>query len=125
MSDGDEPREILEPEVLPPVGRSGPAPGGAPPPTWKRAQRAFGPILAGAFLDLIDLTTMGPAGFFIGAVVGYWMGSSFELPLRTKLLLALGAGYYCMMPGTRALPLATLVGAYVRFREKSPPRRSS
>jgi hypothetical protein len=110
------PKEILEPEVLPPQG-VGEDPRRPSPGTAKRAQRAFGPILAGVFLDFMDLATLGPLGFLMGAGAGFWLGSVFDLPLSRRVLIALASGWYCMMPGTRLVPLATLLGAYIRFRE--------
>jgi hypothetical protein len=88
---------------------------------WRQLNRAFGPILAGLVIDSVDLFTFGPLKRFIGlpagALAGYWMGSIFRLPLRQRLLCALAAGVYCMIPGLEFIPLATLIGAYVRFRE--------
>lgn len=115
-------REVLEPEVLPPEHKQR-GRGNAGADTMRRAQRAFGPILAGAFLDFIDLATMGTPGLLIGAAAGYYIATVYELPLRTRLLLAIAAGYYCMLPFTRFLPLATLMGAYVRFRKAGSPRQ--
>lgn len=88
---------------------------------WRRLNRAFGPILAGLVIDSVDLVTFGPLkrliGLPAGALAGYWMGSIFRLPQRQRLLCALAAGIYCMIPGLEFIPLATLIGAYVRFRE--------
>jgi len=109
-------REVLEPEVLPPEDHD---PRPKPPTTLERFLKSFGPILAGVFLDLVDLATMGPAGFVIGAAVGFWLASIFKLPFKQAILLAVAAGWYCMLPFTRYLPLATLVGAYIRFRQGS------
>ncbi|HNR93062.1 MAG TPA: hypothetical protein PKK36_00465 [Kiritimatiellia bacterium] len=83
----------------------------------RRAERAFGPVLAGVLLDCVDFATMGPFAFIIGIIVGFWIFSIYRLPLQHRIIGALLAGAYCMMPFTRFLPLATLVGAWVRFRE--------
>lgn len=91
---------------------------------WRRMNRSFGPILAGLVIDSVDLFTFGPTKRFMGlpagALAGYWMGSIFRLPLRQRLLCALAAGIYCAIPGLEFIPLATIVGAYVRFREAGP-----
>jgi len=83
----------------------------------RRMERAFGPVLAGVILDCVDFATMGPFAFIIGIIVGFWIFSIYRLPLQHRIIGALLAGAYCMMPFTRFLPLATLVGAWVRFRE--------
>ena len=96
-----------------------------PPPTQaQRLNRAFGPVVAGLVIDLVDLATFGPIGLFlglpIGAFAGYWMGRALGLERKPSLLCALAAGIYCTIPGTEMLPLATLVGAFARYRESSP-----
>ena len=98
-----------------------------PPPAdqVRRLNRAFGPVVAGLIIDLVDLSTFGPLGFFlglpIGAFAGYWMGRAIGLERKPSLLCALLAGIYCTIPGTEMIPLATLVGAFARYRE-SPPQ---
>lgn len=106
----DTASEPLEPEVLPPEGKE-------PPPRTNRkhAERAFGPIVAGLILDLADFSTLGPLGFVLGAGIGWWLAGIFELPSQHRLLIALGAGAYCMIPMTGLIPVATLIGAGIRF----------
>jgi hypothetical protein len=118
---GDAPkkeREVLIPEVLPP--ERGPFGSGPRPSESKtrRAQRAFGPIVAGAILDAVDFMTMGPAGLILGFIAGFWIGSIFDLPLRQRLLLAILSAWYGLLPIPRFIPIATLIGAYVQFRGK-------
>lgn len=90
-------------------------------PVGRRLNRAFGPIVAGMIIDLVDFATFGPIGFLLGLPVGgfagYWMGRCLGLSRRTSFYCALAAGVYCTVPGTELIPLATMVGAYVRFRE--------
>jgi hypothetical protein len=95
-----------------------------PPPAaavGRRLNRAFGPIVAGMFIDLLDLATFGPIGYVlglpVGGLAGYWMGRCLGLSRTASLTCALAAGIYCTIPFTGILPLGTLVGAYVRFRE--------
>ena len=86
-----------------------------------RLNRAFGPILAGVIIDFVDFATYGPIGYIlglpVGGVAGYWMGRCLGLSRLNSFYCALAAGVYCTIPGTELIPLATLVGAYVRFRE--------
>ena len=101
-------------------------PASPPPPSQaQRLNRAFGPIVAGMIIDLVDLATFGPIGLVlglpIGAFAGYWMGRAIGLAWKPSLLCALAAGIYCTIPGTEMIPLATLVGAFARYRETSPP----
>ncbi|HPF99728.1 MAG TPA: hypothetical protein PLE77_06645 [Kiritimatiellia bacterium] len=97
------------------------------PPIAARLNRAFGPILAGVIIDVVDLATFGPIGLVlglpIGGLAGYWMGTCLGLDRKACVLCALAAGIYCMIPFTEVLPLATLVGAYARFRETANEKR--
>jgi len=94
---------------------------GTPPSVGRRLNRAFGPIVAGMILDLLDLATFGPLGYVLGlplgGLMGYWLGRCLGLSRKSSVLCAFAAGVYCTFPFTGVLPLATLVGAYVRFRE--------
>jgi len=119
----DQEKEVLEPEVLPPER----GPYGAGPRSGnqrRRAQHPFGPMLAGFLLDLIDLGTLGPSGLILGGLAGYWIASMYDLPFRQRMGLALAVGFYAAIPGTNFLPLATLVGAFVRFGGSSRRPRS-
>lgn len=96
----------------------------------KRLNRAFGPVIAGLIIDLVDLSTFGPMGFYFGLPLGggcgYWMGRTLGLSQKHSLYCALAAGIYCMIPVSEFLPLATLVGAFARYRdsgnrENTPP----
>jgi hypothetical protein len=93
--------------------------------SWRRLHRAFGPILAGMLIDSVDALTFGPLkrfmGFPAGALAGYWMASIFKLPQRQRLVCALAAGIYCVIPGLEFVPVATLIGAWIRFREAGDP----
>jgi hypothetical protein len=103
-----------------------PAP--AMPTTVRRLNRAFGPIVAGMIIDLVDFATFGPFGLFlglpIGGLAGYWMGKALGLSTTKARWCALAAGIYCTIPGTQFIPLAMLVGAYVRFTESGKKERS-
>lgn len=93
-----------------------------------RLNRAFGPVVAGLIIDLVDLATFGPLGLVlglpIGAFAGYWMGRALGLAPKPSLLCALAAGIYCTLPGTEMLPIATVVGACARYYESAPKPNS-
>lgn len=107
--------EVLIPEVLPPepgMGESRRTSSRA-----RRAERAFGPIVAGAIIDAIDFVTWGFTGLVLGGIAAFWICSIYRLPWWQRVLWALAAAYYCAVPFTRFIPLGMLIGAYVQFRE--------
>lgn len=116
-------RDITAPSVN--AGESASQPGKARE-FGRRMNRAFGPIAAGMIIDLVDLATFGQIGLFmglpVGGLAGYWMGTALGLGRKAALWCALAAGIYCMLPLTEVLPLATLVGAWVRFRDSGKKR---
>jgi hypothetical protein len=89
-----------------------------------RLNRALSPVVAGMIIDGVDLATFGPIGLVlglpIGGLAGYWLGKSLGLDKQKCLFCALAAGVYCAIPFTAPLPLATLVGAYARYRQTGP-----
>ncbi len=93
----------------------------------RRANRAFGPVLAGLIIDLVDLASFGPLGMLlglpVGALLGYWLASALGATRRSAFLCALAAGIYCSLPFTTFLPLATLVGAWIRFQQSGRPKK--
>ncbi len=102
-------------EVLPPEGKE------ARSRRRPAAERAFGPVLAGLLIDLVDLATFGPMGLFLGFILGggvaWYLCGLYGLPLRQKLMWTIAAGVYCTIPFTEFIPVGTLVGAFIRYRE--------
>ena len=90
---------------------------------WERLRLAFGPILGGIIIDFTDLATFGPfgiyAGMIIGGGVGYWVASLYRLSKNQRIMIALLSGVYCAMPGTEFIPVATIIGAGIRFLSPS------
>lgn len=114
-----EPSEVQEVEVerLP---RPGEAPGEDPRPRLglDELQRAFGPVVAGLLVDLVDAATFTPLlGLALGVPIGYYLARQLGLAAGPSWKLALVVGLYCGVPGTLALPLGTLVGLWVKARE--------
>ena len=98
-----------------------------PADTLRRLNRAFGPVVAGMILDVVDLATFGPIGFFLGIPVGlaagYWLGSCLGLERKHCLWVAMASAIYCTTPGTEFIPLGTLVGACARYWESGRQER--
>lgn len=90
-------------------------------PLASRLNRAFGPVAAGILLDLLDLATFGPIGLLVGlpvgAAAGWWMACALGVEPKNRKWIALAAAVYCTIPFTEMIPLATLTGAYVRFKQ--------
>lgn len=98
-------------ETIPPVGEL--------EGFFNRLGFAFGPLVAGMILDVLDFATFGPIGLVAGAVVGGyagWILARFEHvdpPLRTAI--AICAAAYMMIPFTEVVPAATILVLLARF----------
>ncbi|PCJ52889.1 MAG: hypothetical protein COA70_10815 [Planctomycetota bacterium] len=92
--------------------------------TFKKLYRALGPIAGGILLDVLDLATFGPFGFYvgwlIGLTVGWWMAGIYGFETLGKTVFACMAAIYLTMPFTELLPLATMISAFARFRGANP-----
>lgn len=119
--DQDKAGPIDPDEVIPPQ-QPGRQPENSIP---RRLEHAFGPVIAGLIIDLVDLATFGPVGLLTGMVIGgamaYWICSIYGIPARQRWIWVLLAGVYCTIPATTFIPLATLAGAFMRYR--TPPVR--
>jgi hypothetical protein len=110
MSDDGKEPEVLEPEVLPPEpGNSKKGPENRS--TWINDRiKAIGIGLA---LDALDLITLGPSGligFLIGFIVTFYLLGLMKIDLQRRILYSVGAGIYCLIPGTERIPLGTILG---------------
>lgn len=88
---------------------------------WRRIKKAVWPVIPPLVLDAVDFFCFGPIGVYFGLIigcpVGYWVCSCYRMPLWKRLIGAVLAGLYCMLPFTGWLPAATLVAFYARFWE--------
>ena len=113
----DQKVEIDEPEVLPPEVGERTFTGGL----LGRLEETFGPIIAGVIIDTVDIATFGKFGLMMGMLIGgsaaWWMCSIYRLPVWQRFLWALASGIYCTAPRTELIPLATMIGAFARFRQ--------
>ncbi len=110
---GEKEQEVLTPEVLPPEKPS--------KSKSQRLQKTIGPVVAGLILDFVDLATFGPIGLYAGMILGggiaWYICSLYDLPWKTRIIWSLIAGIYCTLPFTEFIPLATILGALLRWRE--------
>lgn len=94
--------------------------------TIRRLNHAMGPVAAGMIIDAVDFVTFGPIGLAIGipvgAIAGYWLGQSMALEKNACIFCAVVAGIYCTIPFTELLPLGTMVGALVRYKDANRPQ---
>ncbi len=100
------------------------------PSPMERLYVALFPILGGLILDFADLATFGPiglyAGMIVGCTVGWLISGIYGFSRNGRVIFSLLAGIYCTIPGTFFLPLATVISAMTRFREKpAPPSNDS
>lgn len=88
---------------------------------FSRLLHALGPIVPGVIIDGLDLVTFGPIGLLVGMILGflagYWLSTEYRLSTNMRLVGALAAGFYCMLPFTSFIPVATLMAVFFRFNE--------
>ena len=91
--------------------------------SWgERLMRSLGPLAGGYLLDLMDLATFGPVGFYLGpllgGLLGWWLATVYRFGVLGQSLMTFITALYCVLPGTELVPLATIVLALVRFSNK-------
>ncbi|MFC1497706.1 hypothetical protein ACFLS1_04415 [Verrucomicrobiota bacterium] len=114
---------LIPDDVLPPEDKQEkkeePAPG-----TFCRYERAFGPIVGGLIIDLMDLATFGlvgiMCGLLVGAAAGFWVASISAI----SAVAGVQKIVYCTIPFTEIFPVATLIGAYARFNSSERKTKS-
>jgi hypothetical protein len=116
MQDRSDDPVVEDPEVLPPEGE----------PRARRARRtgrnladAFGPLAAAVLVDAVDFVSFGQIGLLVGMFVGgtftYVYTSMYGLPVWQRMLWSIAAGFYCLLPRTQLIPMATLVVAFSQY----------
>ena len=90
--------------------------------TAERLLRSFGPLAGGLLIDFADLATFGTVGLILGPIIGgllgWWLATIYRFGLLGQCVIIAITAAYCAFPGTGLLPLATLVFALIRFRER-------
>lgn len=123
LMETQEPREVIEPEVLPPQDggsdRKGrPRSGTAASVRWVRVVPA---LLSGLILDAADLFTrmpLIPHGAILGTLVGIYVCRTQAIPMQQRPWWIAACAVYCAMPLTEFYPLATL---FLLYRALSRP----
>jgi hypothetical protein len=86
-----------------------------------RLVRAIGPVISGLIIDVLDFATLGSAGavlgFLLGVPAGWYLARNLGLDRKRSLYAGLACGVYCTIPVTSPIPLATLIGVWVRARQ--------
>lgn len=83
--------------------------------------RVMGPVLAGVLIDVVDFAVVGLPGFVGGLLAGLFVGWAYGVRSKvTRRWIALLSAIYCSspIPLLRTLPVATVVGVWLRFREE-------
>lgn len=82
---------------------------------------AIGPVISGLIIDVLDFSTRGGAlavlGLLLGVLAGWYLARNLGLDRKRSLYVGLACGVYCMIPVTSPIPLATLIGVWVRARQ--------
>lgn len=115
MKDSNQHSELLTPDEI--------LPSEAEPTTHdsllRRLESAFGPIIAGLLIDVMDLSTFGifgiASGMVLGGILAWWICAIYAIPTKQRWIWVLLAGIYCTIPMTEFIPIATIAGAYVRY----------
>lgn len=86
-----------------------------------RLGQAIGPVISGLIIDVLDLATLGGVwavlGLLLGVPAGWYFARNLGLDRKRSLYVGLACGVYCAIPFTSPIPLATLIGVWVRARQ--------
>lgn len=87
-------------------------------PRWGKA---IGPVMAGMIIDVLDVATLGTAGFYLGfllgAPAGWYLARHLGLDRKRAFVTSICCGIYCTIPFTFPVPLATMIGVWARARQ--------
>ena len=108
----------VEVERLPPADGAQEQAEGTAVEKLAELERAVGPVVAGLLVDLLDAATVSPLlGLLLGWPLGSYVLRKAGLPTQRAVLLGGLVGVYCALPGTFAIPVATIFGALVKVRQ--------
>ena len=78
---------------------------------WKGAAAVAAPLLGALLLDVADLFSLGPQALplavLVAAPLGWAVAAALGFRRNGRLLAALSAGVYCLLPGMELIPAAS------------------
>ena len=78
---------------------------------WRGAAAVAAPMLGGMLMDLADLFSLGPQAvplaILVAAPLGWGIAAALGFKRTGRLVSALVAGIYCLLPGMELIPAAT------------------
>ena len=78
---------------------------------WKGAAAVAAPLFGAMLLDLADLFSLGPQALplavLVAAPLGWAVAAGLGFKRNGRLVSALVAGIYCLLPGMELIPAAT------------------
>ncbi|MGI8979991.1 MAG: hypothetical protein ACR2FY_12265 [Pirellulaceae bacterium] len=91
---------------------------------WKGAAAAAAPLFGAMLLDFADLLSLGPQALPLAALVAAPLGWAVAAGLGCKrngrLLSALVAGIYCLLPGMELIPAASATSLLAALAARLP-----
>lgn len=78
---------------------------------WKGAAAVAAPLFGAMLLDFADLLSLGPQALplavLVAAPLGWGVAAALGFKRNGRLISALVAGIYCLLPGMELIPAAT------------------
>src|SRR6478672_5299522 len=91
---------------------------------WKGAAAAAAPLFGAMLLDLADLFSLGPQALplavLVAAPLGWGVAAGLGFKRNGRLVSALVAGIYCLLPGMELIPAATATSLLALFSARLP-----
>ena len=91
---------------------------------WKGAAAAAAPLFGAMLLDLADLLSLGPQALplavLIAAPLGWAVAAALGCKRNGRLVSALVAGIYCLLPGMELIPAATATSLLASLSARLP-----
>lgn len=91
---------------------------------WKGSAAAAAPLFGAMLLDLADLFSLGPQALplavLVAAPLGWAVAAGLGCKRNGRLVSALVAGIYCLLPGMELIPAATATSLLAALAARLP-----
>ena len=91
---------------------------------WKGSAAAAAPLFGAMLLDLADLFSLGPQALplavLVAAPLGWAVAAGRGCKRNGRLVSALVAGIYCLLPGMELIPAATATSLLAALAARLP-----